>query len=114
MPFVLTKASRLACAHQGTVQMVPTQTKLKVDGSPVLVDGVLIGAPIVGCTTPATASSAPCTAVVAMAVGAATRLKVDQVPVLLDTAVGTTNGVTPVPSNFWSVTTAGQTKLKSI
>ena len=32
-------------------------------------------------------------------------------PVLLETAMGTTDGVTPAPTNMWNVRTAGHTKL---
>jgi len=113
MPGVLTKASTLVCAHQGTVQLIPSQIKLKVDGQSVLVMGDIVGNPIAGCVTPVTPASKPCTTVVSMITGAATELKVDGKPVLLETAMGMTDGVTPAPTNTWNVRTAGQTKLSS-
>jgi hypothetical protein len=108
MPKVLFQGSRLTCAHQGTIQLNPGQTKLKVEGQAVLVDGDLLGASISGCTTPSTSSSKPCTTVVSMLSGAALKLKVDGKGVLLETAAGLTDGL---PTNTWSVQSAVQTKL---
>ncbi len=113
MPKVLNKGSAITCLHQGTVQLTAGQTLLKVDGQAVLLQGDLEGATISGCTTPASPASKPCTTVVSMSVGAATKLKVGGKAVLLDTAAGTTDGVTPVPTNFWIVQSAKQTKLGS-
>ena len=110
MPKVLTKGSLLTCAHQGTIQLNPSQSKLKVDGQAALVDGDLVGAAISGCTTPATNSSKPCTSVVSMIAGAALKLKVDGKGVLLEMANGQTDGL-PAPGNIWNVQSAKQTKL---
>ena len=111
MPKVLTEGSTLTCLHEGQVQLAPSQSLLKVGGQAVLVQGDLEGKPISGCTTPASQSSKPCMTVVAMSVGAAISLKVGGQPVLLETASGTTDGVTPAPTNRWRVRTAGQAKL---
>jgi hypothetical protein len=108
MPKVLTKGSSLTCAHQGTIKLTPSQTKLKVDGQAVLVDGDLVGATVSGCTTPTSQTSKPCSSVVSMMAGAALHLKVGGKGVLLDTAAGLTDGL---PTNSWSVQSAGQTKL---
>ena len=92
MPTVLTRASTIVCGHQGTVQLSPSQTKLKVDGDAVLVMGDMEGKQIAGCTTPPSPTSKPCMTVVSMLVGAAVKLKADGKPVLLETATGLTDG----------------------
>jgi hypothetical protein len=114
MPKVLTEGSILKCAHQGSVQVTASQTQLKVDGQAVLVMGDLEGATISGCKTPSTTSSKPCMAVVSVTPGAATRLKAGGKMVLLETAMGNTDGVTPAPTNIWTVQSAGQTKLDAV
>ena len=52
MPRVLTTGSTLTCAHQGRVTLKASQRQLTVGGRPVLVEGDLNGAAIVGCVTP--------------------------------------------------------------
>lgn len=111
MPYVLTAGSTLSCAHQGIVQLTASQSSLLVEGQSVLVQADLEGSPISGCTTPTSQTSKPCTTLLSMSVGAALHLKAGGMPVLLDTAAGNTDGVTPAPSNLWSVRTAGHSKL---
>jgi hypothetical protein len=113
MPKVITQGSLLNCAHQGKIQVTPTQTKLKVDGQAVLVEGDLIGAPIVGCTVVESTGTKRCTSVVSMTLGASQKLKVDGKAVLLETATGFTDGL-PTPANLWSVQSAKQTKLDTL
>jgi hypothetical protein len=113
MPKVITQGSSITCAHQGKVQVTPSQNKLKVDGQAVLVEGDLIGAPIVGCTVVESTSTKRCTSVVSMVVGASLKFKVDGKAVLLETAAGLTDGVPP-GANLWSVQSAGQTKLDTL
>lgn len=114
MPKVLTQGSTLTCAHKGTIQLTAGQSVLKVDGQAVLVEGDLSGATISGCTTPNSSPPAPltkqCTKVIAMSVGAAVKLKAGGKAVLLETATGTTDGISPT-GNLWNVQSAGQTKL---
>lgn len=116
MAKVITAGSMLNCAHQGTVQLTASQTLLKVDGQPLLIQGDLDGAPISGCTIPLNpvTGTKPCTMITSMATGAGLKLKVGGKAVLLETAAGTTDGVTVVPSNFWHVQSAEQTKLEAI
>jgi len=111
MPYVLTAGSMLYCAHQGTVQLTAGQSSLLVDGQAVLVQGDLEGSPISGCMTPSSQTSKPCTTLLSMTVGSALHFKAGGMLVLLDTAAGNTDGVTPAPSNLWSVRAAGQSKL---
>lgn len=110
MPSVLTTGSTVKCAHQGTVKLTASQNKLKIGGKAVLVQGDLDGATISGCTTPSSQSSSPCKSVTSMIQGAATKLKVGGMAVLLDTAMGLTDGVPPAPMQ-WNVQSAGQNKL---
>ena len=108
MPKVLTAKAQVVCSHQGTVQVVASQQKLKAGDSPVLVMGDMEGKAITGCTLPASSSTTPCSAVVSTVAGIATKLSAGSMPVLLDTATGITNSV---PPGTWQVRSAGQTKL---
>lgn len=108
MPAVLTIASKLTCAHQGLVQIPPVEHALTVDGQSVLLQSDLLNAMIVGCTN-VSPSTVPCTSIMSVVSGAATKLTVDGQPALLETAQGLTNGL-PAPAP-WQVQSAGQTKL---
>jgi hypothetical protein len=111
MPMVITSGSVLKCVHQGTVQPVPSQSKLTVDGNPVLVMGDVMGVPIAACPVTPAPGVKPCTTAVSMIAGAATKLKVAGKPVLLETANGLTDSV---PPGTWMVQSAGQIKLGSV
>src|SRR5262245_8118920 len=118
MSFVLTESSTLRCEHSGTVQLVPTQSRLTVNGSKVLVDGDLNGALISGCLTvpdPNT-STVKCLSVRSAEGGVAGKLKVNGKGVLLEEVSGKTSGTVGGPTSFqtWSVQTAGETKLKVV
>ena len=118
MPFPITESSKVVCLHQGSVQLKAGQTKLKVNGARVLVDGDLAGAAISQCqTVPASAPSPvsiKCTLVASTIGGVATKLKVQGKGVLLDTINGFTNGaVANVVNQPWSVQSAAQSKLKA-
>jgi hypothetical protein len=109
MPYILTTGSTVQCPHGGTVALQAGQTKLKVDGSPALIEGDLDNATISGCSTVTNPNTGDkqCTMVVGMSSGAATELKVSNKAVLLETASGTTDGVSTT-GNVWHVQTAGQ------
>jgi len=126
MPGVLTTASRVTCAHGGTV-LTESTAALTIQGSPVLLGNSIEGkslappGPPTGCTTPPAAepsgpTAIPCSAVAdvvppppapprppgpAVTAGASTVLTIGDAPVMLDTLVGVTNGmvgkVTPQP-----------------
>jgi hypothetical protein len=115
MPPLITEKSIVKCAHNGVVTLKASQTLLTIDGTAVLVEEDLDGATITGCTTVTNAVSGTkqCLTVVAMSAGAATTLSVGGKAVLLASATGTTDGVTAVPSNFWSVQSAGQTAISA-
>lgn len=115
MPKVITENSTIVCAHQGTVTFTASQQKLKVGDKAVLVTTDVSTGSISGCKTPLNPQTGtkPCLKVVSLIAGAATKLKAGNVPVLLDTATGMTDGVAPTP-NTWSVQSAGQTKLDAV
>lgn len=118
MPFVLTEDSILVCTHQGTVRLTAGQSKVKVGGAKVLVDGDLGLAQISGCITVPTSAPAPvsikCLKVDSTIGGVATKLKVQGKGLLLDNIQGFTNGIVAnAKPQSWSVQTAGQIKLKT-
>ena len=118
MSLVLTEKSSLTCANQGTVQITATQSKLKVAGAKVLVEGDLAGAPISGCMIkpappPPGPTSVTCMMITSAAGGVSAKLKIAGKGVLLETAQGMTSGVLMNVPQTWSVQSAGQSKLKA-
>jgi hypothetical protein len=116
MSEVLTKGSTLNCGHQGTVKLVPTQSKLTVNGDAVMVDGDLSGAVISSCITvpdPQT-TTVKCLSVTSAVGGVASKLTVNGKGVLLKEIQGQTSGTVGGTPQTWSVTDAGQTKLKAV
>ncbi|GAB2686976.1 hypothetical protein [Nocardia thraciensis] len=100
----LTANATVICSHGGAVHPIPSRSLCTAGGSAVLVLPDLIGAPITGCGQPPPA--VPCTLTVSVVRGASPLTAIGGVPVLLDTAVGVTNGV---PPGTFSVVAAGQT-----
>ena len=78
---------------------MPGQTKVTIQGAPLLCVPDLQGAPIVGCTQPATpAPTKPCTTVASILPGSwSTKVLVDGKPVYVATLAGLTDGVPPSP-----------------
>jgi hypothetical protein len=113
MAAVLTESSTLTCAHQGSLQLHAGQTKLTINGSKVLVEGDLSGAPVSNClTTPdPNTTTAPCLIVASASGGVASKLKVNGKGVLLESIQGQTSGTVGGTQQTWSVQSAGQTKL---
>lgn len=119
MPQVLTEQSTLQCAHAGSVQLVASQSKLKVKGAAVLVQGDLDGKAISACPTPVQPPppgpvSKPCLLIASTIEGVARRLKVGGKGVLLQTIQGQTDGQVANVPQTWSVADAGQTKLQTV
>jgi hypothetical protein len=118
MPKVVTTASQIECAHGGTVKVTASQSKLKVGGNPVLVETDMLTATVSGCKTPVTPpppgpTQKPCLKVLSMNAGAATKLAVDGIPVVLDTATGDTDGISVPPTPLWSVKDAKETQMEA-
>ena len=105
MPTVLTTGSTVKCSHQGTATLSST-AKLTVGTKSVLLSTDFASWPIAGCTQTG-GPPTPCTSIVSVAAGAATKLTVGGVAVLLDTLSGPTNGAPPGTVGA----TAGHTKL---
>jgi hypothetical protein len=114
MPYALTQNSAAACIHQGKVTLAPSQTKLTVGGAAVLLETDIAGKTIGGCTLVASTNSVTCTAVVnEIPGGTALKLTVGGKAVLVENVNGLTNGSQSGVPATWSVTSAGQTKLKT-
>jgi hypothetical protein len=115
MAKVITTGSIIQCAHKGTVTFTPSQQKLMIDGQAALVTTDVSSATVSGCTTPddPITGRKQCLKVTGLLAGAATKLGVNNISVLLETANGTTDGLDP-KYGTWNVVSAGQTKLDAI
>jgi hypothetical protein len=124
MSFALTENSTLICAHQGSVTLTASQSRLTVSGAKVLVDGDLSLAPVsaqcaITPSSPPAPVSIKCNLVTSVTGGVAGKLKVQGKGVLLDNVAIGTNGMisnAPVPPATIPgiVQAAGETKLKAI
>ncbi|MFD0149271.1 hypothetical protein ACWGQ4_29860 [Streptomyces sp. NPDC055721] len=111
MPYVLTTAADIRCAHLAPLLVVPSQTSLTVAGNPVLLVSDLLAA-----TVPTCPNKGPnlleCGKVTSLTDGTSTLLKVRGTAVALDTARGLTLAL-PAQPVLWNVLSAGQTLLKA-
>jgi hypothetical protein len=114
MPFALTENSSVVCAHQGTVGLSASQSKLKVSGAKVLVDGDLKSAPVNGCTTVPDTNTKTCLTIASVVAGVASKLTVQGKGVLLETIQGQTDGTVGGIAQTWSVQAARESKLKTV
>jgi|SRR6478609_11846352 len=113
----LTAQSDVTCGHRllpakpGAVQAA-SAAKLKVNGSPVLLESSVLGRPISNCATVPSQGNAPCATVASVVNTPPPKLTVSGAAVLLDSITGTTSGqvggVTPQPR---LAATANQSKL---
>jgi hypothetical protein len=111
MPPIVTTGATILCIHGGQVMLVPRQTTVTISGNPVLREGDLSGAPIVGCAQPPSPGTKPCTVVISTLPGSAsTRVTAAGLPVLLATLTGMTDGV---PPGTIMVANPGQTNVQS-
>lgn len=99
---VLTTASKLVCAHQAPVVVLPSQRLLMVDNKPVLLRADLLAA-----TIPACPSNAPCVKVGSILSGLSTTLVINGEPVVLANAHGLT------ATAQWRTDSVNQTKLEA-
>lgn len=105
MPKVITEQAVIRCAHGGIIQPQPFgPAKLRVDGKRVLVERDLLGASI-NCPN----IIKPCLRITSITDGLATRFKIGDQHLLLETAKGLTDG--PIQ---WTVISAGQNKFETI
>lgn len=111
MSAVLTKDSTVKCSHPtpGTVTLGTGAAKLRVQGKAVLrAQDVVTIASGCGFKHPTPQGAVPCSKVMELTRGTATKLRVGGVPVVLDTLQGTTNS-SPTPGSL--KVTANQPKL---
>ncbi len=123
MAGVLTKASEVLCGptpqHGGTVA-VDSAVKLRVDESPVLIESGISGKSVTGCQIVAKSDSSgtpldkPCSTVVAVTAGWATKLTADGKKVMLDSLQGNTDGLISKTAQAALKGTAKQTKLTAV
>ena len=105
---ILVQGAKLKCPHQGLAPLTGGSPKLTIGGKPAIVSGMEAGATFAGCTFSTPDGPSPCTATSAASAGVSTKVKVDGMGVLLDSATGT--AVNPKdPSATWTVDDAGQT-----
>jgi|ERR1043165_6829455 hypothetical protein len=117
MPGVLTTGSNVTCGHSPGKVTTTGSPKLTVSGQPALLKTGIMGKPVGGCSTPPASDASgptaiPCTSVIAVTAGDATKLTIGGMPVMLDTLAGQTNGMVGkvTPQQLLSAT-AVQTKL---
>jgi hypothetical protein len=111
MPPIVTTGATILCAHGGQVMLTPRQTQVTIAGNPVLREGDLSGAPIVGCLQVPSLATKPCTTVISTLPGSAsTRVTAVGAPVLLATLSGITDGV---PPGTIMVVSPGQTTVQA-
>jgi len=91
----LTEDAKVVCTHQlGDVRNQPSQSLVTVDGRKVLVRADPEGRSISLCPN-INITMKPCTQTLAVQVGYSTLVRVDGMPVCLDTVAGLTNGTPP-------------------
>ncbi|MFE5710215.1 hypothetical protein ACFQ7J_05200 [Streptomyces sp. NPDC056501] len=112
MPYVLTTAADIRCAHLAPLLVVPSQTSLTVAGNPVLLVSDLLTATVPTCPNAGSPGLVVCGKVTALTDGASTCLTVRGTAVALDTARGLTLAQ-PAQPVLWRVVSPGQTVLKA-
>jgi len=104
MATVLNTGAVVQCQHQAPLVILsPSQTRLRVDGLPALVQTDLTAAKFVGCQ-----NKPPCVTVQTIDQGLATRLRVGTDPVVLNGVRGTTQS-----QASWSVTSSSSTSMEA-
>ncbi len=96
MPPILTTTAQVMCIHGGRVTLIPRQMTVTAGGAPVLCEGDLVGALIVGCAQPPTPATKPCTTVVStLPGGTSLKVLVGGRPAHTAAVTGVTDGVPP-------------------
>jgi hypothetical protein len=120
MGLVLGEDAILVCSHGGQIKIGTGNALLKAGNVTVVTSGMesqlsfaSAQPPCTNITTSSPSAAAPCVTQAAGA-GLAGTLKVGGVPVLLDSAHGTTDpAATPAASGTWKVLSPGQSTLKA-
>jgi hypothetical protein len=108
MPSVLTVASAVTCPHQASVATSGT-SKLTVSGSAALLAAGIAGQTVSACPISDSSSTTKCRTVLSVTGGLATKLTVGGAPVVLESLIGVTDGVSPAGNAL--VAQANQTRL---
>ncbi len=96
MPPVLTSKAVIQCIHGGKVTIPSHPGRMTIQGSAVLCEGDLVGAPIVACPVVASTNSKPCTTVISTLPGSTSpKLIVSGRPAYVATLQGVTDGLPP-------------------
>ena len=89
----------LRCGHDALVANVPSQSWVRVVGSPVLVEPDPQGRSIGGCPNVGV-NLKPCTSTLAVRSGYSTWVRIDGHPIALDSVVGYTDGTPPMAVDY--------------
>lgn len=113
----------IECSHGGKTKLKTGNSKLKIDNAEVVVSGMEVGLSFLPlgspptpdnpapCTLQVAGNPSPCTATVAATRGISTKIKIDGLGVLLNTATG--KAVNPNdPTATWKISNASQSKLR--
>jgi hypothetical protein len=120
MSYVLTVGAIIQCTHGGTCKLSQGSSKLTVSGNGVIISGMESGISFAGgpnvvapCTFATSGGPSPCTATgPTLPAGLATKLTIDGMGALLDSASGTNINAQDASAK-WSVVSAGQTLLQA-
>lgn len=91
---LLLKRGVVRCGHDGVVANVPSQTWVRVDSSPVLVEPDPVGRSISMCPNIGV-NIKPCTTTLVVRTGYSTFVRIGGRPASLETVVGFTDGTPP-------------------
>lgn len=90
---LLTLAGVMQCGHGGVVRLSASQSWVRIDDSPVLLEPDPRSKSIVACPIPPGAGSKPCTKTLPLQQGYSSWIFVDGKPVCRDDASGRTDGL---------------------
>jgi hypothetical protein len=96
---IITLAALIVCDHRGTVKNKASQSLVRIDGVPILVDNDPEGRQIAGCPNIG-ATVKPCTNTLVVKEGYSAFIKIDDKRVCLDTVKGLTDGTPPGTVNY--------------
>lgn len=129
MPNIVVVGGFVECSHGGKSKIKSGNAKLKISGAEAVTMGMEVGLSFLPanatptpdnpavCTRLADAGSppppSPCSGTMAATVGISTKIKVDGVGVLLDTASGTATNRNDLDAK-WKISDAGQTIMKEV
>jgi hypothetical protein len=124
MPKIVVVGGFVECKHHGRTKLKSGNAKLKIGGAKVVTAGGEVGVSFMPLTVPPTpdnpapctqqtpaGSPSPCAITLPANSGISTKIKVDGVGVLLDTASGSATNPND-PSARWTISDAGQALIE--